>query len=174
MDFFAESTKLKQEVTYEYLEQILGKNYLTNVKNTAFKNDHAFIPIPPSDYRDHEDNPRDHVKGPEQHYWQKENTITCLTTAFANMLWFCDSRDHAGVIYTAHMLCISPDAIALFKKKLLDLSKMLKCTNVQITLEDCLHEKFYYKPIVTCVKGDDNKSDHTIVIYKGLIFDSNF
>ena len=75
--------------------------------------------------------------------------------------------------FTAHKLCQYPNALSMFKNKLLELSTRLKCTNVKITLQD-LQGRFFHTPVVTCVKGDDTKSDHTIVVYKGYIFDGNF
>jgi hypothetical protein len=147
--------------------------FLKQVKREGINNSQRFVDIPPGDYREHHEYPKDLKKGPEQHYWQQEKTRTCLTTAFANMLWFCNCRDHSSVIYTAHKLCKHPNALVLFKEKLFEMSRQLKCTNVKITLED-LHGKLFYKPVVTCVKGDDGKEDHTIVIYKGYIFDGNF
>ena len=37
-----------------------------------------------------------------------------------------------------------------------------------------LFEKYYCYPIITCLVGSDGKRDHTVTIYKCLIFDNNF
>ena len=170
---YSNAMMTREEVTYDYLRGILDELFLEHVKRRGINNCRAFVDIPPGDYREHDEYPKDLVKGPEQHYWQQEKTRTCLTTAFANLLWFCNCRKHASAIYTSHKLCQYPNALVLFKEKLLEMSKMLKYTNAKLTLED-LHGRLFRKPVVTCVKGDNNKEDHTIVIYKGYIFDGNF
>ena len=166
-------TQRRFEVSYDHLLENYDKPFLETLKQSGVEGNRAFIAIPPGDSKHHKEYPHDLAKSPKQHYWQAENTRTCLTTAFANMLWFCKCNQHAGIVYNMFPICTDPKALTIFKTNLLKLSTLLKCTNVNVTTND-IHVRHYNVPILTCVKSDDNKEDHTIVIYQGYIFDGNF
>ena len=169
---YSNDTKKESEVTYDYLASNFELGFLERVKRSG-SSTNAFTDIPPGDFKLHVEYPKDISKGPKLHYRQLKDARTCLTTSFANVLWSCNCKVHAGDIYKAHKLCLSPKALPTFKAKLMELSSKLKCTNIKITMEE-LQTKLYLKPVVTCVKGSDGKQDHTIAIFRGLIYDGNF
>ena len=80
---------------------------------------------------------------------------------------------HANIINNAQKLCQPPQALSLFKTKLVKLTRYPKCANIQLSIGD-LESKLFSQPVVTCVKGSDGKVDHTITIFQGYIFDGNF
>ena len=76
----------KFKVFYTDLQQNFSKEYLETIKQRGCTGNKGFIAIPPGDFKNHEEYPADLIRGPPNHYWQADNTRTCLTTSFANLL----------------------------------------------------------------------------------------
>ena len=53
------------------------------------------------------------------------------------------------------------------------MSSKLHTQRIQLEY-DMLFEETHYFPIITFLEGSNGKKDHTIAIYKGLIFNGNF
>ena len=134
----------------------------------------SFVPMPPGDCRAHAGYPYDLEDKPKLRFFQPVGSRICLTTSFANCFYFCDCRNHAGMVFNNQKLTLRPDAMHLFKEFLVTLSGLLKHKNlVQLEISQ-LSSDFYNQAVVTCIKGSDGKEDHTIAIYSGWIFDGTF
>lgn len=128
-------TNEEVELMYDYVKGIVDPGFLENVKQFDVKGETAaFIDIPPGDPKVHAEYPLDIEQGSCLHYTQPEDTRTCMTTSFANVLFYCNCWQHAGEVFNCKSMCNQPGLIGLFKKKLLDLSGMLKCKNVKLDI----------------------------------------
>lgn len=163
------------EVTYEELRQVYPVSYLEQVKRQGCKTNHSFVVIPPGASKAHAVYPYDNDGKPLIKFYQPKKSRICLTTSLANCLYFCNCREHGGKVFNQQKLCSMPTAVVLLKEYLVSkLSILLKCQNVENLELSQLQTEFYNKAVVTCLKGSDQKTDHTVTIYSGWIFDSTF
>jgi hypothetical protein len=171
---FLEKANKKIEVTYQYLQENLKQRFLDEVREAGIKKSIKYIKIPPGRSTNHNDISDNILQGPKQKYYQKEGERTCLNVSFANMLYYCNSQEHAMQVFNQRLFMEDRSQIwSYFNDFLKMLSPLLSSEKVSLEIES-LHEEYYYLPVVTYLKGLDGKDDHTVTIYKGLIFDGNF
>ena len=106
----------------------LNPAFLEQVKCVSSRKTHVFVEILPGAGKAHGEYPFDITDKPKLKYFQPEKTRLCLTTAFANCLYYYNCRDHGGQVYNQQKLCSKINAIPLFNKFLFKLSINLKCT----------------------------------------------
>lgn len=171
---YSEKANKKIGVTYQYCQENFKQYYLDEVREAGLKKTIKYIAIPPGRSVMPENIPIEIGKGPDQKYYQKEDENTCLTISFSNMLYYCNLQEHANLVFTQRKKfedCIN--VWTIFNAFLVKLSPYLQCVKINSELES-LQEEHFFTPVITCLKGSDGKMDHTVTIYKGLVFDGNF
>ena len=67
----------------------------------------------------------------------------------------------------------NPKVWGLFHEFLNKLSPNLHTQKIELDYSD-LESKYYNLAVLTCLKDNQGKEDHTVAIYKGWIYDGNF
>ena len=119
------------EVGVDVLTKALNPAFLEQVKRVGARRTHLFVSVTPGADKVRGEYPFDITDQPKLKYVQQEKTRTCLTTSFANCLYYCNCRDHGGQVYNQQKLCSKINAIPLFKKILSKLSINLKSQSIE-------------------------------------------
>ncbi|HEY9300870.1 MAG TPA: hypothetical protein VIQ31_31800, partial [Phormidium sp.] len=171
---YSHVTGTTTELTDRQMREALPASFLEQVKRIGSRRDRPFVQIPPGAFRQHAEFPPTLEKGAKLQYFQKEDDQICMTTSFANCLYYCTCQDHAGQVFNQQKLGNKPDAQKLFKEYLLKLSPLLKVKNLKNLTVEMLKTTYFDNAVITCIKGSDGKEDHSISIYNGWIFDGTF
>src|SRR5688572_5639985 len=121
----------------------------------------------------HGDVPEGIVQRQQLKWYQATNEHTCLTISFANLLYACNSQEHANRVFTIRKKFEhEPRVLGLFNEFINKLSPNLHTKKIELSYCN-LEDNYYNLAVLTCLIDNQGKEDHTVAIYKGWIYDGN-